>query len=309
METFETLTIIDILIKKWKKLTFVSFIAITFSILISSPLIIAPDYRSTFVIYPTNLIPFSKESGADQLFQFLSSEDIKINLTKRFDLFKHYDIEPSDEKAQTKFNKKYNSNILIKFTRYQSIEGSVIDVSPAFAQQMANGMIEELNRLIRKRKKEKYTEYVDLFTKQLNAKKIEIDSIENKLKFMRVNYGLLDIKSQSKIISKNLGKNGLNETDKTLLTNLKEHSGEFIILQNRFAVELENYKILKQSYDKNILDFNGNLSYTTIVSSPSFPDKKNWPPRLLIVILFTFSSLLFTSILIILKEKRSVKSF
>ncbi|MBA2612905.1 MAG: hypothetical protein H0U95_13105 [Bacteroidetes bacterium] len=303
MESFDTITTIELLLKNWKKLAIVSAIAVVFSIVISSPFIMPPDYRSTFVLYPTNIVPFSKESGAEQLFQFLSSEEIKIDLTKRFDLFKHYEIDATEEKAQSKFNKLYNSNIQIKFTRYQSIEVSVIDQSPEFAQKLGNGMIEEVNNLIRKRKKEKYTEYVELYTKQLNSKKNEIDSLENKLKFMRLNYGLLDIGTQSKIVSKKLGKKDLNESDKALLNNLKEHGGEFAILNNQFFLELENYKMLKQTYDKNITDFNGNLSYTTIVSYPDLPDKKNSPHRTVLVLMFMLSSIVLTGLVIITKDK------
>jgi uncharacterized protein involved in exopolysaccharide biosynthesis len=307
MEAFNTVKFVDLLIKNWKKFALVTSVAVAISVLISSPFIMKPDYKSTFIVYPTNLMPFSKESGTEQLFQFFSSEEIKTALTKRFNLFKHYEIDTTDEKAQFKFNKHYNSNIQIKFTRYQSIEVSVTDNSPTLSKQIAEGMIEEVNILIRQRKKEKYTEYVDLFTKQLNLKKNEIDSLEAKIKFMRINYGLLDVGAQSKILSKKLVKKELNESDKTLLINLKEHSGEFTILQNRFALELDNYGKLKQSYDKNLIDFNGNLSYTTIVSYPNLPDKKNWPNRFLIVLIFTFTSLLLTGIILLFKEKRSIK--
>lgn len=307
MEVFNTIKIVDLLSKNWKKLVLVASVAIVFSVLISSPFIMEPDYRSTFVVYPTNLTPFSKESGTEQLFQFFSSEEIKKALTKRFNLFEHYEIDTTDGKAQWKFNKLYNSNIQIKFTRYQSIEVSVIDISPTLAKQIGEAMIEEVNTLIRRRKKEKYNEHVELYTRQLKSKKNEIDSLENKIKFMRINYGLLDAGAQSKILSKKLVKKDLNETDKTLLSNLKEHGGEFTILQNRFSLELDNYRMLKQTYDKNLTDFNGNLSYTTIVSYPDLPDKKNWPNRPLIVLVFTFTSLLLTGIILLFKEQRSIK--
>lgn len=307
MEAINTVKIVDLFIKNWKRFALVATVTIAFSFLISSPLVIEPDYKSTFVVYPTNLTPFSKESGTEQLYQFLCSEEVKIALTKRFNLFEHYKIDPQNEKAQSKFNKLYNSKFIIDYTKYHSIEVSVIDISPVLAKQFAEGMIEEVNDLIRKRKKEKYNEYVDLYTRQLTAKKKEIDSLESKIKFMRVNFGLLDAGAQSKIISKKLVKKDLNENDKTLLSNLKEHIGEYAILQNRFALELDNYGVLKQAYDKNLTDFNGNLSYTTIVSYPNLPDKKNWPNVPLVVLTLTLSTFLLTVVFLLLKERRSIK--
>ena len=303
MESKITIHTLKIVVNNWKKLAIVGLVAIVFSAIISSPLIIKPDYKSTFTLYPTNLMPFSKETGTEQLFQFLSSEEIKMSLTRRFDLFKHYEIDSTEEKAQAKFNNIYNSNIEIKFTPYQSIDVSVIDISPKFAQTLAKAMIEEVNELIRTKRKEKYQEFINLFGHELDAKKKEIDSIEKKLKFMRVNYGLLNIDAQSKIISKKLAKKELNQTDNILLTGLKEYSGEFIILQTKFYSELDNYKILKQTFDKNTIDYNGKLSYTTVVSPPNLPDKKNWPNRLLIIVLITSSSLLLASMLMVLRKK------
>lgn len=304
MENFNSLNIFKVLLANWKKLSLVAIVSIGVSSLITSPFIITPDYKSGFTVYPTNLIPFGKESGAEQLFEFFSSDDIKSNLTTRFKLFEHYKIDPKEPRSQDEFNKAYHSNILIKFTRYQSIEVSIIDISPVFAQQLASGMIEEVNKLIRQRKKEKYTEVIDLYAQQLKAKRLEIDSIENKLKYMRTNYGLLDIKTQTKNVSKNSGKKDLNPADKELLNNLKEHSGEFTILQSRFNIELENYRTLKQTYDKNVTDFNGNLSYITVISPPNLPDKKNSPHRMVIVLVITLSSLLLSSVLIVLKDKK-----
>jgi len=304
MENLNTSYVIKLLFSNWKKLALVAVVSIGISILLTSPFIMPPQYRSGFTVYPTNLISFGKESGAEQLFEFFNSSDTKAALTKRFDLFKHYEIDPNSEKAQAQLDKTYTSNIEVKYTRYQSLEASVVDPSPAFAQQLANGMIEEVNTLIRKRKREKYIEYVDLYSKQLKAKKAEIDSIEARLKYMRTNYGLLDIKAQTKNVSKNSGKKDLNAADKALLENLKEYSGEFTILQSRFNVELDNYRSLKQNYDKNITDFNANLSYITVVSPPNLPDKKDSPKRSVILLFITFSSLLLASLVIVYKEKK-----
>ncbi len=305
MDRLNTYYVLQLLLKNWKKMGLVAVIAIGVSVLITSPFIMPPDFRSEFTLYPTNLAPFSRESTTEQLFQFLSSEEIKDNLAKRFGLYKHYEIDSTRKNALSEFNSIYSANVQVKFTRYQSAEVYVIDRSPAFAQQLAFGIIEEINTIIRKRKKEKYREFVDLYQNQLASKKAEIDSIESKLKFMRVTYGLLDIKSQTKNVTKNSGNKELNANDKALLNNLKEFGGEFIILQSRFAAELENYKNLKQAYDKNTLEFNSNISYVTVVSPPNFPDKKNSPKRTVILLFITLSSLLLTAFVIVMRNKQT----
>ncbi len=302
MET-NTIETIGLLIKNKRSLAIVGVLAIIFSVLISSPFIMEPDYKSVFTVYPTNLSSFGKESGVEQLYQFFNSEELKKALTKRFDLFDHYQIDTNDTRAYADFNRIYNSKVNVKLTHYQSIEGSVIDVSPEFAKALAEGMIDEINNLIRKRRKEKYNEYVVLYNRQLAEKKREIDSLENKLKSMRINLGILDVPSQSKIISKKASKNNLSEADKALLNNLKVYGGEFIIIRDRFYIELENYKYLKQIHDKNLIDFNGNLTYLTVVSYPNLPDKKNSPHRTMLVLFFTFSCVLLAGLIIVARDR------
>lgn len=295
--------IIRILWLHWKKLSIVAIIAIIVSAFISSPWIMKPKYKSTAVVYPTNLMTFSRESHTEQLLQFFNSDEVKNNLIKKFDLYQHYDIDPSSERAYSKLTSYYNSNITISSTLYESIDIEVIDESPAFAQKLAYALIDEVNLLVTNLKKEKVKEYIASYSNQLTIKKNEIDSLEARLKFMRTNYGLLDFKSQAKVMTKKMGKGSLSEEDKKMLNGLKEYGGEYILLQEQLAIETSSYKELKLNYDKNLLDLNGHLSYTTIVSKPNLPDKKCSPLRLVIVLIFTLSSLFLASTVTLIGQK------
>lgn len=304
MSEINTKDIIKVLQAHWKKLAIVAAAAILISAFISSPLFIKPKYKSVAVLFPTNLMPFSRESSTEQMLQYINSEEIKHSMTKRFDLFNHYEIDSTQERAFSKFNTYYEANIKASATLYESIEIEVIDESPVFAQKLAKGLIEETNKFVAALKREKVNEYLNSYSNQLKIKKNEIDSIESKLKYMRMTYGLLDFKSQAKVMSKRMGKGSLSEIDKNVLTGLKEHGGEYILLQEQLATETSSYKELKLSYDKNRLDFDGNLSYSTVVSQPTLPDKKCAPLRAVIVIIFTLSALLLASVVILLSHKK-----
>ena len=169
---------------------------------------------------------------------------------------------------------------------------------------MANALIEESNKFIRAQKKVTYEEYVKSYSNQLKIVSFEIDSIERKLKNIRVNFGILDFKSQSKIISKRVGKSNLSEDEKLLLKGLKEEGGQYVILQEQLKTELNNYKKLKFKFDENLLKSNSNLNYTTIVSKANLPDKKYSPQRALIVLFFTLSVLLMAIFIILFTHKK-----
>ena len=184
------------------------------------------------------------------------------------------------------------------------MEIEVIDESPQLAQSIANGIVSEVNKLIRNTKKSIVKEYIENFSNQLKIKKSEIDTIEAKLKYMRVNYGLLDYKSQAKVISKRMGKSSMSDIDKATMKALQNHGGDYELLHNQLGIELNSYKELKLSYDKNVLEYNADLTYTTVVSKANLPDKKCAPLRAVIVILSTLSALLLAITILLFNSKK-----
>ena len=76
-----------------KKLILIAVCSIVISSFLSSPLFIKPKYTSIAVVFPTNLEKFSEESNTEQLLQFMNSEEVKIAMTNRFNLYKVFDIE------------------------------------------------------------------------------------------------------------------------------------------------------------------------------------------------------------------------
>ncbi len=304
MENINTKFICNIIDIHRNKLILIAVCSIIISSFISSPLFISPRYKSVAVVFPTNLDKFSAESSTEQLLQFMNSEAVKNAMTKRFNLYKVFDVDSTEARAHSKFDQYYYEYISVSATLYESVVISVINESPALAQKMANALIEESNIFIRAQKKVTSEEYVKSYRNQLKIVSFEIDSIERKLKNIRVNFGILDFKSQSKIISKRVGKNNLSEDEKLLLKGLKEEGGQYVILQEQLKTELNNYKKLKFKFDKNLLNSNSNLSYTTLVSKANLPDKKYSPQRVLIVLFFTLSVLLMAIFIILFTHKK-----
>lgn len=304
MDNFNTKFFINIIIIHRIKLILIAIISIIVSSFISSPLFIKPKFRSEAIVFPTNLTPFSNESATEQLLQFMKSDEVKSAMTKRFNLYKVFDIDTSAEMSHAKFDLYYDEYISVKATLYESIIINVITENPALSQKMANALIEESNVFIKSQKKFTNFEFIKSFSNQLQLIKFEIDSIESKLKGIRMNFGILDFKSQSKIISKKAGKNSLSDDDKLLLKGLKEEGGQYVILQEQLKTELNNYKKMKFKYDKHVLNFNSDLSFTTIVSKANLPDKKYSPQRAIIVLFFTLSVLLLALFIILFTHKK-----
>jgi len=304
MDNINTKYIFNIIDIHRKKLILIAVCSIVISAFLSSPLFINPKYKSTAVVFPTNLEKYSEESNTEQLLQFMNSEEVKIAMTNRFNLYKVFDIDSNEARSHAKFDNYYNEYISVSATLYESVVINVIDESPMLSQKMANALIEESNLFIRAQKKVISDEYVKSYRNQLKILTFEIDSIESKLKDIRMNYGILDFKSQSKIITKRASKDNLSEDEKLLLKGLKEVGGQYVILQEQLKTELNNYKKMKFKFDKNVLNSNSELSFTTVVSKANLPDKKYSPQRVIIVLFFTISVLLMSIFIILFTHKK-----
>ncbi|MGB0166046.1 MAG: hypothetical protein ACPF8V_04250, partial [Luteibaculum sp.] len=89
-----------------------------------------PRFKSTAVVYPSNLTPYSKETRTEQLIQLLQSSDIRDSLIEKFNLYERYEIEEGQAGAKFELNKLYNDFVVINKTKFESVEISVEDYSP-----------------------------------------------------------------------------------------------------------------------------------------------------------------------------------
>ena len=304
MDNINTEHIIHIIKFHWKKLAIIAFVSIACSAVFSSSLFIKPKYKSKAVVFPANLLPYSEESNTEQLLQYLNSEELKNSIAKQFHLLSHYGIDSTGVKVQSKLTEYFKENISFSTNMYESVDIEVIDVSPVLAQQMVKAIIEEANQLISSSKRILLKEYIANYEHQLAIKQNEIDSIQHQLQTIRTTYHILDVNAQFKALSKRMGQS-ISESDKALLIALQQHGDEFLVLQHKLNGELKSYKELKLSYDKNTLDYNGNVSFTTIISQPNLPDNKCAPLRMVIVLLTTMSALLLALMILLFNHKKN----
>ncbi len=301
MENFKTDQILKLLLPQWKKLAIVAAVAVLVSFIISSPLVMKPLYKSYAVVYPVNLSPSSEESNTEQLLQWFNSEEIKKNVCKRFNLFEHYDIDTADPRHETYFNFKYKELVSINSTLYESIEISVKDRSPEMAKKIVQGIIEEVNNLITSIRRERLNEYIANNQDEFTIEAREADSLKLLIDKMRMEYNIVDVSAQSKILLKKMHKGGgnLNEGEAKTLGALKDKTTELNTLGTIYASQLGTYNYFRNEVNKFKFEYNSKISYTNVVSKPTLPDSKCYPIRSLVIAIFTLSSVLIACIFIV----------
>lgn len=300
MENFKTADILKVLLPHWKKLTIVAVLAIIVGFFISSPMVIKPLYKSYAVVYPVNLTPNSEESNTEQLLQWFNSEEVKNVVAKKFNLYNHYDIDTLGEKHETYFNLRYKELVSINSTLYESIEISVKDEDPFLAKQIVQAIMEATNDLIMGAKKEILKEYIYNYESELKVSAMSMDSIKTLVNEIKKEFNIIDEKSQSKYISKELTNSSkLSDLNSKTAEGLKTKSVDLDKMKKILAGQVKTFNLLNNQKSLYHLDYANKVSFINVVSKPTLPDSKCYPIRSLIVAIITLSSLLVASIVIL----------
>lgn len=309
MDSFSKSTNLFSVVIKWKWVLFSVFIiSIVLSSIFSGEQFIKPKYRSTAILYPSNLIPYSSETPTEQMLQIFKSEDLRDLIIQKFNLQKHYRIDSTQKHYKSKLNKEFESNVSIKKNEFEAVVIDVLDENPQIACDMVNAMVIFFNKKARELQREKTSEVVVIWENQLKNKQIQIDSIEKKFAELRIQYGLLDFQIQTKEASRQFFRQGFIK-DNNIFQNLKEKGGELQLLSEQLESATKDLSKIRSEYDIAISDLNKELTYTNIVSSPSPADKKAYPIRWFIVLISAVSSMLFTIMIIAFVEKVKHDSF
>jgi hypothetical protein len=297
------------LIVKWR-VTLLIFLAlsIALSVLFSCTWFVKPRYKSTAILYPSNLIPYSSETPTELMLQIFSSDDIKDSLIEKFNLSSHYNIDKSDDHYYTKLINELESNIDIRKTEYESVIIEILDIDPEVACKMVKQMVTLFNQKARRMQREKSREVLKIAEMQLQLKQNQIDSIQKKLDSLRIVYGILDYKVQTKesmkAYYKMLGTGGRSNVTSIngTIDNLKVKGGEYLLLDEMFNSATNAFSKLKDEYEVALRDVNKELTYSNYVSSPVKADKKTYPIRWLIVMSSFVATFVFVLMVIMLLE-------
>lgn len=297
---FNNSEILTILRNRGKHLAIIGIVAIVVSCFISSKYVMKPKFKSTAVLYPSNLTSYGEESTTEQLLELLGSEEIRKQLIKRFDLGTHYKLDTTDQYFQTYVRAKLKENLSISKTEYEAVEVEVIDNDPELAYKMVNEIIRLLDETVRSMHRRKYAEVYEIQSRQYQLKQKEIDSLELVVQELRTKYGLLDFAIQAKEATRGYYRGSSKAADVTSVIRNLEQKGEAYIastfnLNSARQVSVE----LKTKMEEAYRELTKEQSFTDIVTAPRVADKKFWPVRWLVVTVFTLSSL-FASLMFFL---------
>ncbi|MGB1104126.1 MAG: Wzz/FepE/Etk N-terminal domain-containing protein [Crocinitomicaceae bacterium] len=315
---FNSNDLIAFLWSKRKALIIVTIIAAIASIGVS--LMMTPYYMSRAVVFPTksnsvdfnsnsrnSVVEFGDEADAERLLQVLISPEIRDSLTRKYDLYEHYEIDSNEAHAKFEFQKAYEGNIKFNRTRYNSINIDVYDTDPETAADMANDIVRLVDTVMNRMIRERAIGPMYAVQSEVGLIRQEMGDYSDKLKAL----------SDSGVVSKDERGNMYADYLEALKAGRKDLAEEIkrkIDATQAYASDYDTYSNLTEFFSlrySNILDVNDqahqyantNIQQTIRHSMAEIPDKKAKPKRAIIVLFSTFSALVFAIFILLGMEK------
>lgn len=304
---FDNRRILNLIWERKFHFIIIGLIAIVLSAIFSGPTFITPKYKSTARVYPTNIWSMSNESETEQMLEVLNSNDIKFRMFDAFNLDQVYEINKKDPKYITYMLDIYNTNVRVSKTKYETAEIKVMDESPNRAANMCDSIIHFYNQKVRELHKAKAKEMVNISYKALNKKKEDLSAIEIKLDSIRKATGILSFSEQVPELTRGYmnalanGRGNASDTKKIekLYDNFSLYGSKATVLENEQQRIMYAIDSISGSYEKYMIEYEKDITYSHVVEYPFPADKKSFPVRWLIVALTTISAI-FIGLLVFL---------
>jgi capsule polysaccharide export protein KpsE/RkpR len=302
--------LIRVIQRNFKTLFVLGTIAFILSAIFSGPTFIKPKYKSSAIVYPVNLFPYSIESQTEQMIQLFTATEIRDYIIDKYNLYKRWDVDVDSPKARFFIQQLYNENVTINRTNFESVSISVMDFNPDTAKLIADDILDRFNHKTRQIKREKSGENLIMAEQALAFRRKKLDSIESRLSTLRMENHMLSFDIQASEVTQGYyrmlanGKGG-NKVDEAseLLRNLEVYGGEFkelTVLRNRL---LDDYAAWQIQYNNFYNDVQKELTYLSVIERPEVPVKKSYPVRWIIVVSSVLGTLLMALVLFSLFQK------
>jgi len=304
---------------RWRKaIIIITILGAITSIVVS--MMMTDKYKAVAVIAPTkttsaefstnsknNIAEFGDDSDALRLILILESPEIRDSLTVKYNLYEHYEIDPKEENAHYKFQKKYNNNVSFDRTRENAIEISVVDKKPEIAMNMANDIVRLSDTVMNRMIRESAKAYLWAVESEVELIRLEFGDYQDKLGAFR-DSGVLGEEERADLYTNyisavKLGDAELIEEIKRSKIAASKYGSDYDIASNLsdgFAeryVEILNVSDQIKQYSRN------SVRQSHVRNLAELPDKKSEPKRMIIVLISTIASFLFACVLIIVLER------
>lgn len=301
-------------------------IVLSLSVVISAAVsyMIPPRFESRVILFPSSsgsvseallsrnysskdLLKFGTEEEVEQFLQILKSDDIRNRVIDKFDLMNHYRIEKDAPFPRTTLYKKYEDNVNIRRTEFNSIKITVLDEVPEIAAEIATSIADYGDSLISKIQRIRAIRAFKLVEKEYKETQKNLNLLHDSLRSLR-DLGVFEYESQAEVLNQAYtdalikgNRSAVDEIQKRMDV-LSRYGGIYSYLRNEVVYETERLGQLKIKFTEAKLDAEQDLPHKYVVSQAEVPERKAYPIRWLIVLVSLITTFVFALMTLILIE-------
>jgi capsular polysaccharide biosynthesis protein len=329
-DVFDSANVFVFIIKWWKHLFVICFLAAVAAAIFSGPRFITPMFQSTVTMFPAStnslsrsvlsssggsqqdFLQYGEVEEAERLLQVLESANIRDRVVQRFNLLEHYEIPEDSQYKQTNLALEYNSNISFRRTQYGAVEIKVRDKDPVMAADIANELAALVDTVQNELRHERAELAYQVARTQYETLLVQARQAEDSLRYI-MSRGFFHLEGQSSMLTRQLAMDisaqnvqGI-ESLEGRLSSLGEFGGAFLYNQAYLQNITEHLIMVQRRYLEAKSDLENFLPFKFIIDTAFEAERKVYPVRWVIVFLSTFAAGFIGIMIIMVYENLQVK--
>lgn len=311
---------------RWRK----KFIWITIVTAIVSGVIVflmPKQYKSTVILFPSRQFSVSKlvvEANAgnqedymmigdaddcEKLIQLLTNDELKLRVADAFNLWKRWKIKDTTF-ALHYLKQKWEDQVVIKRTEFNSVKVEVHDYTANGAAQIANGISDYCDSVRFDMNKRVAGPVVKIVKEEYEHTIERMKELEDSLQKIR-DLGVLHYKEQVKAYSKShakaLEKNDMSAIKRLQdkLDTLQKYGAAYQNTKDNLDKYSAKYPDIKMKYDEALVNYNSIIPIKFVVEKAKPDEWKARPKRMVIVAITVIAANLMGLFFLLFRERYS----
>lgn len=322
----ENISAKDLMMKiyKWRR-TFVWITLISALVAGIVVFLMPKQYKATAVVFAARQFSVSKlviEANAgnqedymqigdaddvEKLLQILNSDALKIRVADAFDLWHRWKVK--DTVFSYHYLKlKWDDQVVIKRTEFNSIKIDVYDYTADWAAQVANGITQYCDSVKHDMNRQVTSTVLQIVKQEYDNTLERMKELEDSIQVLR-GLGVLHYKEQVKAYSKSyaraLEKNDLGAIKRLegKLDTLKKYGGAYQNIHDNLEKYSSKYPDIKMKYDEALVNYNTMLPVKFVVEKARPNEFKAKPRRLTYLVIAILASNLIGLFALLIRER------
>ena len=322
----ENISARDLIVKilKWRK----TFLWITIASAIVSGVVaflMPKQYKSTAVLFPARQFSVSKlviEANAgnqedymmfgdaddcEKLMQLLQNDALKLKVADAFHLWERWKITDTIF-ALHYLKQKWDDQVVIKRTEYNSVKIEVYDYTADSAAFVANGISDYVDSVRFDMNRRLTAGVLKIVKAEFDSTVIRMRILEDSLDVLR-KLGVLHYKEQVKAYSKSYA-HAIEKNDaaaikrlEAKLDTLKKYGGAHQNIKDNLERYAAKYPDIKMKYDEALVNYNSIIPIKFVVEKGKSDEFKARPKRIIIILIGVIAANMMGLFYLLFKER------